>query len=292
MIKLGMKIVVIALFVLNGAALVFGLLLFQQRETLKGRTQKLEAAVKQVAATIEAGDNSDAKLVIIDDQLKTYKQKPGGPPPMDIPLNQLTRAAQDQLGRLNGTRTVLAETKAVLAKTEDELKTTQNDLAAAKTEIGKLNDTVNAKNALIDEKDVAIKNLEREKGELNAKLESVKNQVEDLESQNTELTDQMAKLQDEVKTLKMAQGADGKFQIPKGQHGQVLYVDPDWNFLIIGIGAESQKNMCPDLELMVSRADRLVGKVRVKAIENNLAIADIMNDWQQIPPQKGDYVIY
>ncbi|MBU4201323.1 MAG: hypothetical protein KKE37_01970 [Verrucomicrobia bacterium] len=292
MIRLGMKIAVIAIFVLNGAALVFGILLFQQRETLKGRTQKLETTIKQIAATIEAGDATDVKMVIPDDQLKTYKQQPGGPAPMEIPLKQLTVAAQDQLTRLNGTRSVLAETKTTLAKTEDELKTTQNDLASAKGEIVKLNETVASKNAVIEEKDVSIKTLEREKGELTTKTAALTTQVEELETQTRDLTDQVAELQDKVKTLGFAKGSGGKIQLPKGQQGTVLYVNPDWNFLIIGIASESQKNMVPELELLIQRADRLVGKVRVEAIVNNMAIAEIMNDWQQIIPQKGDYVIY
>ena len=44
---------VILLFALSGTALVLGIILFKQRETLKGRTQKLEMAAKQVAATLE-----------------------------------------------------------------------------------------------------------------------------------------------------------------------------------------------------------------------------------------------
>lgn len=292
MIKLGTKIVVIVLLVLNSAALIFGILLFQQRETLKGRTQKLETTIKQIASTIEAGDATEVKMVIQDDQLKTYKQKPGGPPPMDIPLQQLTVGAQNQLARLNGTRSVLAETKVTLAKTEDELKITRNDLTNAKGEIVQLNETVASKNAVIEEKEVSIKSLEREKGELVAKVEALKPQMEELETQNRDLTDQVAELEDKIQTLVSAATPGDKAQLPKGQQGTVLYVNPDWNFLIIGIDADSQTSLIPNAELLIHRDDRLVGKIRVESIKDNMAIADIINDWQQLSPQKGDYVIY
>ena len=292
MIKLGTKIVVIVLLVLNSAALIFGILLFQQRESLKGRTQKLETTIKQIASTIEAGDATEVKMVIQADQLKTYKQKPGGPPPMDIPLQQLTVAAQNQLARLNGTRSVLTETKVTLAKTEDELKTTQDDLTNAKGEIVKLNETVASKNAVIEEKEVSVKTLEREKGELTAKLDAVKPLIEDLETQNRDLTDQVAELEDKIQTVVSVSGPSEKSQLPRGQQGTVLYVNPDWNFLIIEIRSKNQQNIMPDQELLVHRDDRLVGKIRVESIKDNMAIANIINDWQQLSPQRGDYVIY
>ncbi len=295
MIKLGMRIAIIVVLLLSGAALVLGVILFQQRETLKGRTQKLETAIKQVAATLEAGDASADKLVIQDAQLKTYKQLPGGPQPMDIPLNQVALAAQNQLGRLNGIRSALAETKATLARTEDELKITQTNLAVAKAEIVTLNETIVSKNTTITEQEASIKTLEREKSDLTATVDEQSTKITGLESEQAKLTEQVASLEDENKKLKMAKVADpgNKPQLAKGEHGKVLYVDPEWNFLIIGLASEdSQKNVGADQEFIIQRTDKLVGKVRIKAREDNMAIADIMSDWLQVPPQKGDYVIY
>lgn len=293
--KLGMQIIVIVLLLLAAAALVLGSVLFRQREMLKGRTQKLETAIHQVAGTIEASDGSDVKLAIPPAQLKTYKQTPGGPPPMDISLNQLTLAAQNQLGRLNGVRSDLSDTKATLAKTETDLKTTQTNLANARTEIGALNETVAARNTTISEKEGAIKTLEREKGELTGKVEEQTTKITGLETETNKLSEQVASLKKENEDLKTAKAKDpgGPPQLAKGRHGNVIYVDPEWNFLVIGLASEdSRKNAAPNVEFMLHRADKLVGKVRVKAIEGNVAIADIMSDWLQIMPQKGDSVIY
>ncbi len=295
--KMAMQVVVVVLLLLSGAALVMGLILFQQREMLKGRTLKLEAAIKQVAGTLEAGDDSDQKLVIPDDQLKTYKQKPGGPAAMDIPLNRLGLAAKDQLGRLNGTRATLKDTRETLAKTEDELRITQTNLATAKAEIVSLNATVAARDATIVARDDTIKDLERDKIELNTKIEGQNTRIANLEAETNKFAEQVVGLETEVKKLKddLARRTTGDQPavpvLAKGQHGKVLYVDPEWNFLIISLSTEeSQKNVGLNLELIIHRADQLVGKVRVKAIENNMAVADIVR--LQLQPQKGDFVIY
>ena len=256
---------------------------------MKGRTQKLETAIQQVAATIEAGDNTDLKITLAEDQLKTYKQRPGGPPAMDESLHQLTSAARDQLTRLNGTRTVLAETKQTLAETRSELKTTQDELASARNDISLLQDTVAAKDMEIAEQEVAIQGLSKEKEILIAQAEEIKVQLEDLEVQNRDLIDQLAEIQ--IHQEQIAQKPEER-TLPKGHQGRVLLINPEWNFLVIGLTQESLKTMSPDVEVLIHRADQLVGKGRINTITDNMAIAEIINDWQQMPPQKGDYVIY
>ncbi|MBU4365901.1 MAG: hypothetical protein KKF10_02085 [Verrucomicrobia bacterium] len=289
-----MRSLVILLFALSGAALVLGIILFQQRETLKGRTQKLEMAAKQVAATLEKDDtNPDVKLTLPDDQLKTYRAKPGGPPSMDGPLNQMVNAAQHQLTRLNNTREELTDTKTMLANTREKLTIISNDLVAAQDTIKEQNVTIEARNATINEKEVAIQKLEKEKTDLLANVETLKQQTADLEAENRDLTDANAVLQAKVVELdKMVNPELRKASLPKGQLGSVAFVNPEWNFVIMRVSPESAKNIIPNLELLIHRSDRLVGKVRVQTVVDNLVVAEIVNDWQQMPCEKGDYVMY
>ena len=289
-----MRSLVILLFALSGTALVLGIILFQQRETLKGRTQKLEIAAKQVAATLEKDDtNPDVKLTLPDDQLKTYQAKPGGAPTMDGPLNQMVSAAQHQLTRLNNTRVELADTKTMLANTRETLTITSNDLVAAQGTIKDQNATIEARNATINEKEVAIQKLEKEKSDLLANAETLKQQTEDLEAENRDLTDANAVLQAKVVELdKMVNPELRKAAIPKGQLGIVAYVNPEWNFVIVSMTPQNAKIMMPNLDLLIRRDARLVGKVRVQTVVDNLAVAEIVSDWQQMPCEKGDYVMY
>ena len=289
-----MRSLVILLFALSGTALVLGIIMFQQRETLKGRTQKLEMAAKQVAATLEKDDtNPDVKLTLPDDQLKTYKAKPGGPPTMDGPLNQMVSAAQHQLTRLNNTRSELADTKTMLANTRETLQITSNDLVVAQRTIEDQNATIEARNATINEKEVAIQKLEKEKTDLLANVETLKQQTTDLETENRDLTDANAVLQAKVMDLdKMVNPELRKAALPKGQLGSVTLVNPEWNFVIMRLSPEITRNITPNLELLIHRNDRLVGKVRVQTMVDNLAVAEIVSDWQQMPCEKGDYVMY
>ena len=289
-----MRSLVILLFALSGTALVLGIIMFQQRETLKGRTQKLEMAAKQVAATLEKDDtNPDVKLTLPDDQLKTYKAKPGGPPTMDGPLNQMVSAAQHQLTRLNNTRSELADTKTMLANTRETLQITSNNLVIARHTIEDQNATIEARNATINEKEVAIQKLEKEKTDLLANVETLKQQTADLETENRDLTDANAVLQAKVMDLdKMVNPELRKAALPKGQLGSVTLVNPEWNFVIMRLSPEITRNITPNLELLIHRNDRLVGKVRVQTMVDNLAVAEIVSDWQQMPCEKGDYVMY
>lgn len=289
-----MRSLVILLFALSGTALVLGIILFQQRETLKGRTQKLEMAAKQVAATLEKDDtNPDVKLTLPDDQLKTYQAKPGGPPTMDSPLNQMVSAAQNQLTRLNNTRVELADTKVMLANTREKLTIVSNDLVIAQGTIKDQNATIEARNVTISEKEVAIQKLEKEKSDLLANIETQKQQTEDLEAENRDLTDANAVLHAKVVELdKMVNPELRKAALPKGQLGTVAYVNPEWNFVIVSMTPQTAKNIMPNLDLLIHRAARLVGKIRVQTVVDNLAVAEIVNDWQQMPCEKGDYVMY
>jgi uncharacterized phage infection (PIP) family protein YhgE len=289
-----MRSLAILLLVLSGTALVLGIILFQQRETLKGRAQKLELAAKQVAATLEKDDaNPEVKLTLPDDQLKTYRAKPGGAPAMDVPLNLMVNAAQQQLTRLNNTRAELAGTKTTLADTRETLKATSNGLVAAQGAIKDQNATIEARNATIGEKEAAIQKLEKEKTDLLANVETLKQQADDLEAENRDLTDANAVLQDKVTELdKIVSPEKHKAEVPTGQLGIVAFVNPEWNFVIMRIASGNIKNIMPDLELLIHRGDRLVGKVRVQAVVDNLVVAEILNDWQQMPCEKGDYVMH
>lgn len=293
MFRLITRIAIVSALVLSIGALVMSVLLFQQRETLKGRTQKLEAAIHKIAATLEVEGATNAMLSIPDDQLKTFKSKPGGPPTMDQPLNQMVTAAQSQLVRLNNTRAELADTKLTLAKTQEELKNTKLELASAQETIKEQEGIIETKNNIISEKEVAIKNLEREKSDLVTRADAMKAQMEEMEVEKQDLADQLVAMEDKVVSLEARLFPElQKKIIPKGQQGIVAYVNPDWNFLIVRLTPESLKTTTPDLELMVYRMDKLVGKVRVASVVGDLAVAEIINDWQQVAPQNGDGILY
>jgi len=293
MAKLVMRISIILLLVLSIAALIFGMQLFRQRETLKGRTLKLEEAVKQVATTLEVGDNSDVKVALADTQLKTFKSIPGGPPNMDVPLGILTKAAKTQLTRLNVIRSTLSDTQFTLTNTEERLRVTLTTLATAERDVKDLTAKVTARDQTLSEKEVAIKTLEREKTDWVVITNTLTEKVLTLETEKQHVIDQVNTLTQKVAELEIQLAPiQKKNELAKGRLGEIMYVNLEWNFAVIRISSGSRKNIDPDMELLIQRADRLVGKIKIVNIIDDVAVGEIQNDWSQFPMQKGDWAIY
>lgn len=286
------RVSIILILILNGVSVYFGIKLFNQREELKGRTQKLESTIKQVAATIET-DNPDVKVNIPDDQLKTFKSVPGGPPNMDVVLGQLVTAAQNQLIRLNSTRSELSETKTTLAKTQDELKRTQNELQIAQNTIADQKVEIEKVKNTLSEKEVEIANLIREKSDLTAKVKDLQSSLENLEAEKRNLQDELAKTTNERDYWKkIAKPIVDRRELAKKKTGDVRFVNKDWNFVVIKLTEEIKDILPSESELLIHRYDKLVGKVKVLSLLEDYAIAEILTDWEQMPIETGDYVAY
>lgn len=292
MVKWILRISVVLILLLSGAALTFGVLLFKQREIMKGRTQRLEAAVRELAQTVEAAEASEVKVALADDQLKTFRQLPGGPAPMDVPLNTLVEASKAQLARLNRTRSVLADTSNTLVKTEGVLQTTSNELVAAKEKNTELAGILERRDSTIKEQQVLLKNLESVTNVLASEKAALEIEKTDLESEKVKLTDELAEIKKKVEILEAQQPGGAGPRIAKGQQGTVLYVNPEWNFVVIRVAEQTRKLIAPDLELLVHRADQLVGKVRVASVVDDMAVAEVLADWQRQEIQKDDAVMY
>jgi hypothetical protein len=59
---------------------------------------------------------------------------------------------------------------------------------------------------------------------------------------------------------------------------------------VLDIGSDS--GLVRDAQMLVHRADKLIGKVRITNVQKSMAIAEIMMDWEQSPVREGDYVLY
>ena len=74
--------------------------------------------------------------------------------------------------------------------------------------------------------------------------------------------------------------------------GKVIVVEPKWGFVVLDIPAESQ--LCANVDLTVQRKDLLIGKVHVAAVFVNrrLAVAEMIDGWEQKPAAVGDLVFF
>jgi len=226
-------------------------------------------------------------------------------------------------GRIDNLSTDLANTQNTLSDAERELETAKKDQIAAQ---GKMADAQreanNAKTRLSKAESDLVDQRQRADGhEANAnKLQAelvksrkfseswrlfqqangtqaqisqklatfteVNNQRANFLAENTILLSQIEKIGVE---LSRYTGTSVKVSLPQNLHGTVTAVDAQFDFVVLDIG-ESQ-GAREHGELLVSRGEKLIGKLRILDVKKDHSIANILPDWKQGEIQTGDLVI-
>lgn len=226
-------------------------------------------------------------------------------------------------GRIDNLSTDLANTQNTLSDAERELETAKKDQLAAQ---GKMADAQreanNAKTRLSKAESDLVDQRQRADGhEANAnKLQAelvdarkfseswrlfqqangtqaqisqklatfteVNNQRANFLAENTILLSQIEKIGVE---LSRYTGTSVKVSLPQNLHGTVTAVDAQFDFVVLDIG-ESQ-GAREHGELLVSRGEKLIGKLRILDVKKDHSIANILPDWKQGEIQTGDLVI-
>jgi len=114
----------------------------------------------------------------------------------------------------------------------------------------------------------------------------VNNQRANFLAENTILLSQIEKIGVE---LSRYTGTSVKVSLPQNLHGTVTAVDAQFDFVVLDIG-ESQ-GAREHGELLVSRGEKLIGKLRILDVKKDHSIANILPDWKQGEIQTGDLVI-
>lgn len=191
------------------------------------------------------------------------------------------------------TKGVLKTTQETLAKTEEELNGTKQQLQAANDSLAKTKaDLAKA----IDERKALQAEIAKWES-LGLKPEEIRTMVKNLEIQR----DAIAALEDEKRILnrnitelnnKLSQLIDPEYivQLPEGTKGNVVAVDPKWNFVVLDIGKD--KEMLEGGILMVHRNSKLVGKVKIREVMQNRSVANVLPGWSLGDIEEGDQVLY
>jgi predicted RNase H-like nuclease (RuvC/YqgF family) len=271
-----LKPLVIVLLVLSIVSLVFGTVLFSQRGKIKDRVQKNELAVVKIAGNLHMDGFDAAKLA---EQLKD-------PQAMQVALDGVAVSAENRYVELQDTKTDLETTRTELDKTTKELATTKTELSAAQAKVTELTDSLAQKEAEVAQAKSQVDQLQQDKTALQAQIDDLNNQLVKAEEEMRDLQDQVATLDKIVKESTPA----GARPLPIGLTGKIAVVNADWNFVVLDIGSDS--GLVRDAQMLVHRADKLIGKVRITNVQKSMAIAEIMMDWEQSPVREGDYVLY
>lgn len=228
---------------------------------------------------------------------------------MQYVLDDVLNKAQSQLQRLNETRHELKVVREELVATIDDLNARKSGLREA------LIETEQSKAALTEQEELAAQ-AQKQAEELRQQKQAAADELAAERAKSAKLEDEAKDMQANIKNLKarlatagasMQQGAEPLMarKIDTGVKGSVAAVNPSWNFavvkltdeFVIAMLGEDKSGEFQPIELLVKRADSsgtFVTKVRLTQIkrDQNLAIADILGDWQQAPVEDGDILFY
>jgi peptidoglycan hydrolase CwlO-like protein len=276
-----LKPVVVVLLLLCIASLVLGIQLFGKREVLKGRVQKTEQALDRVAKNLRF-EEFDVRALAAEDA--------AGLDAMQGPLNRLATAAQLQYEELQATIQNLETTKQDLSMTKDELARTQSDLDRTRAQVDALNQSITEKNTQIAQQESRIDGLEQEKVSLQIQMDDLNNQIVQVQDELRDSEDKVLTLEQTVAQLETELGYNSDKPLPRGLTGRVLFVNRDWNFVVIDLG--SDQGLVANAEMLIHRDDSLIGKVTISGIARTMAIAELNSDWAQADVKEGDFVVY
>lgn len=119
-------------------------------------------------------------------------------------------------------------------------------------------------------------------------LVKVEEQRDVYAQENQLLEREIAALENELKQYIGVK--EPEVELPDGLSGEVIAVDPKWNFVVINIGSE--QGVLKYGKMSVHRDGKLISKVRIVDVESDRSIANIMNDWTQADVMEGDKVVY
>ncbi|HVR34399.1 MAG TPA: hypothetical protein VMS21_00955 [Methylomirabilota bacterium] len=204
------------------------------------------------------------------------------------------RAEKQQAQRL------ARETQAELERTEADLASTRAEL---ETMVARNDENERRANSLAMELDRVRRNLQEAQLELASwrsiglPVSSIKGVIEDLknarerieaiEQENEILLRRNFALKDELEFLTSDQYRPP--ELPEGLRGNVVAVDPKYDFVVVNVGEEH--GVVDRGELLVNREGRLVGKLTIVDAQGNTSIANVVPGWGDGDVMEGDLVV-
>ncbi len=243
-----------------------------------------------------------------------------GPGTMQELMDQIFDRAKAQQASLNKTRAELAKMREQFSSSIEEINKLKTDGRTAKVELKGEKEKVTALTTEKEELNSRVAKLTSEKKEMTAELADAKNEVEKMNEEKVTLKEDLVKVHQAYDELKeryagkrtpagQSQGeAVSVTALTAGDKGKIIETNDELKFVIIDFSADAitemlgaeRQNQLPQLEMNIRRPGRqsaageFVTRIKLRqAVQGkNLVVADILNDWQQVPVEKGDVVFF
>jgi hypothetical protein len=196
-------------------------------------------------------------------------------------------------------------TKATLKKTQSDLAQTQQELADTKSELDKAVARADAQSKRADDLQTKLAKATSDLQEaqdmvaaykasgltpdevvkLDKNLKDAQLQIAAINAEKTVLSRTLAHVS---ARLSLYEGPDNFVKLRADLRGNVVVVDPKWDFVVLNIG--DVQGAVQDGEMLVSRDGKLVAKVVIRSVEKDRCIANIMPGWKLGEVIEGDVV--
>jgi len=193
-----------------------------------------------------------------------------------------------------------------LDRTTAELKTTKQNLDAAVAEkdkaVAEAATQIKRADKLNDDLNKTRKELDVTQGELasyvntglkppqilslNKDLRDTQTALQGSQDENKLLGKKIQKLENE---LAIYRDKEAVVLLPAALRGKVLVTDPKWNFVVLDVG--ENQGILEYGELLVNRNGKLVAKIKVRSVQKDRCVANVLPGWQLGEVLEGDQVI-
>jgi predicted RNase H-like nuclease (RuvC/YqgF family) len=204
--------------------------------------------------------------------------------------------AQQELAKtkrtLKETQDTLNQTKQQLADAENAEQKAENDLAKSQTQVQDLNDKLTKTTQQLNDTQAELAAFKatgltaQQVAGLDKELKQTQDALDVANDEKTVLTRTVAKLNNQLNEILIPGYV---VTLPASLKGQVMAVDPKWQFVVLNIGED--QGAVKDGELLVSRDGKLVAKVVIRSVQRNRCIANMVPGWQLGDIYEGDQVI-
>lgn len=200
----------------------------------------------------------------------------------------------------------LTRTKENLTRTTRDLESTRTTLAQTRTERDNARNEAESQKKRGDGLDVALKAMEGRWRATDQELSAWKSlgitveQVRATVATNRELVTAMAEMQRanallrnqifaKEQELAIYRDPDHVVPLPPDLVGKVIAVDPKYDFVVLDVG--QRQGVVPHGQMLLSRQGKLVARVRIKEVEPDRAIANVMPGWKFTDVYEGDVAV-